>query len=83
MLLCMRTTLQINDRLYQLAKKIADETHQTLSAIIEDALRRCFSQHGYLLGNGKRVKLPTYKGKGLQPGVDLDDSGSVLDLYDF
>ena len=26
------------------------------------------------------VALPTFKGKGLQPGVDLDDSASLLDL---
>ena len=28
----------------------------------------------------KPVSLPTFKGKGLQPGVDLDDSASLLDL---
>jgi hypothetical protein len=26
------------------------------------------------------VSLPVFKGKGLQPGVDLDDSASLLDL---
>ncbi len=26
--------------------------------------------------------LPTYRGKGLQPGVDLDDAASLLDLMD-
>ena len=28
----------------------------------------------------KPVDLPTFKGKGLQPGVDLDDTASLLDL---
>jgi len=28
----------------------------------------------------KPVSLPTFKGKGLQPGVDLDDAASLLDL---
>jgi hypothetical protein len=28
----------------------------------------------------KPVPLPIYKGKGLQPGVDLDDSARLLDL---
>ena len=28
----------------------------------------------------KPVRLPTFKGKGLQPGVDLDDTASLLDL---
>ena len=26
--------------------------------------------------------LPTYRGEGLQPGVDLDDTASLLDLMD-
>jgi len=28
------------------------------------------------------VALPTYRGEGLQPGVDLDDSASLLDLME-
>lgn len=28
----------------------------------------------------KPVALPVFRGKGLQPGVDLDDSASLLDL---
>lgn len=27
-------------------------------------------------------QLPTFKGSGLQPGVDLDDTASLLDLMD-
>ena len=30
----------------------------------------------------KAVRLPVFKGKGLQPGVDLDDTASLLDLMD-
>ncbi len=29
-----------------------------------------------------RVTLKTFKGRGLQPGVDLDDGSSLLDLTD-
>lgn len=28
------------------------------------------------------VPLPTFRGQGLQPGVDLDDSASLLELMD-
>ncbi len=31
---------------------------------------------------GSRTPLPTYAGRGLQAGVDLDDSASLLDLMD-
>jgi hypothetical protein len=30
----------------------------------------------------RAVPLPTFTGKGLQPGVDLDDSAGLLDLMD-
>jgi hypothetical protein len=29
-----------------------------------------------------RVRLPTYPGWGLQPGVDLDNNAALLDLMD-
>jgi hypothetical protein len=29
-----------------------------------------------------KVKLPTFKGKGTKPGVDLDDSAALLDLME-
>lgn len=31
-------------------------------------------------GVGSSLPLPTFRGEGLQPGVDLDDSASLLDL---
>ena len=30
----------------------------------------------------KPVPLPTYRGKGLQPGIDLDDTARLLDQMD-
>jgi hypothetical protein len=31
---------------------------------------------------GRAAPLPTYRGKGLQPGVDLDDTAALMDLMD-
>jgi hypothetical protein len=31
---------------------------------------------------GSRVPLPTFAGRGLQPGVDLDDTASLFDLME-
>jgi hypothetical protein len=77
----MRTTIRINDRLLVEAKKFAAEKGKSLSGLIEDSLRESLARRG-----GVRkvppVKLRTYKGKGLQPGVDLDDTASLLDLMD-
>lgn len=33
-------------------------------------------------GRAKARPLPTFAGEGLQPGVDLDDTASLLDLMD-
>jgi hypothetical protein len=30
--------------------------------------------------SAKAIALPTFAGQGLQPGVDLDDTASLLDL---
>ena len=81
MLICMRTTLSLDDNLLKRAKELSARTNQTLTSIIETALRS--------LLNGRpeneiesSVKLHTFKGRGLQPGVDLDDSSALLDLME-
>ena len=77
----MRTTIRLDDALLIEAKRYAAESNQTLTAVIDTALR-------LLLIQRKRpdtrppVKLTTTGGKGLRHGVDLDDSASLLDLMD-
>ena len=77
----MRTTINIQDELLQRAKQLALERHNTLGSVIEDALRRCLSQN-IRVSQAKRTRLPTFKGKGLQPGVDLDSSSALLDVME-
>lgn len=76
----MKITLTLNDNLYQKAKEISTQTHTTLSAVIEDAMREYITRRGRCLVKGVRPKLPVFDGKGLQPGIDLDHSGVLLDL---
>lgn len=76
----MRTTIRLDDELLTRAKRAALERGTTLTAVIEDALRRA-------LAPGTRtdrddVALPSFRGDGLQPGVDLDDTASLLDLME-
>lgn len=73
----MRTTIRINDDLLTAAKKLAAETGRTLTAVIEDALRESLARRDRPVRR-KRVRLTTFKGTGVQPGVDLDDSASLL-----
>ena len=77
----MRTTIRLDEQLLRRAKEYAARNGRTLTAIIEDALRE-------LLSRGKKgrvrevTRLPTFAGKGLQPGVDLDDTAALTDLMD-
>jgi hypothetical protein len=77
----MRTTLRLDDRLLDEVKAIAAKTGKTIASVIEDALRESLARRrGH--ARRRRARLPTYKGKGLQPGVDLDDSSALLDVLD-
>lgn len=57
-------------------------TTRTLTEVIEDALRRFLSRRPAEGARGRRFSLPTFADQGLQAGVDLDHTGSLLDLMD-
>jgi len=76
----MRTTIRLDDDLLARAKRAAVERGTTLTALIEDALRRALAPEP--TRTRRPVSLPTFRGDGLQPGVDLDDTASLLDLMD-
>jgi predicted transcriptional regulator len=77
----MRTTVRLDDHLLREAKALAVKTGRTLTAVIEDALRATIASHRRER-RPPRVALPTFKGKGLQAGVDLDDTAGVLEIMD-
>jgi hypothetical protein len=81
MLLCMRTTVDINESLLQTAKKRAADENATLKEIVDRALRQ------YLAGADpqKKFKLrwKPHKGGGhLQAGVVLEDRDNLLDVME-
>lgn len=73
----MRTTIRLDDDLLTEAKLFAARSGKTLTAVIEDALREALARPQQA-ERGARVRLTTVAGKGLQPGVDLDDSAALL-----
>lgn len=75
----MRTTVRLDPRLLSEAKKYAAETGRTLTSVLEDAVRETLARRRARPG-AKPVRLRTVKGGGTRPGVDLDDSASLLDL---
>jgi hypothetical protein len=77
----MRTTIRIDEQLLKDARQFAIRTGKTLTAVIEDALRESLArQQGNTVHDP--VRLVTFRGNGLLPGVDLDDSASLLDLME-
>lgn len=78
----MRTTLQINDSLYRGAKQMAVKTHRTLTQVVEDALRLALATKKDGAEAVQGLVLTPFGGKGLKPGVDLDDMGNLLDAMD-
>jgi hypothetical protein len=77
----MRTTVHIPDDLFAEVKKLSAESHTTVTALIEDALRQRLSRRRQK-SRSKPLRLTTYGREGLQPGVDLDDSAALLDLME-
>ncbi len=77
----MRTTVRLDDDLLREAKGLAARTGRTLTSVIEDGLRETLARHRRR-EERPRIALPTFKGKGLRPGVDLDDTAGLLDIMD-
>jgi hypothetical protein len=77
----MRTTVRLDERLLAEAKKYAAESGRTLTSILEDALRETLARRR-VQARTKPVRLKTVKGSGVRPGVDLDDTASLLDLME-
>jgi hypothetical protein len=77
----MRTTIRLDDQLLAEAKQLAARTGRTLTAVIEDALRQVLARSDEPKPS-RPFKLTTFGGDGLQPGVDLDDSATLLDLME-
>jgi hypothetical protein len=77
----MRTTVRLDDQLLRAAKAEAARSGRTLTRVIEDALREALRRKPKKRAPGS-VRLTTFGGDGLCPGVDLDDSAALLDLMD-
>jgi hypothetical protein len=79
MLSHMRTTIEIGDELFRMAKQRAADDRVPLRDVVEAALR------GYLTGrprtSGYRLRWTPDRGEMLA-GVDLDDRSSLHDMMD-
>ena len=82
MLMCMRTTLNLDDQLVKAVKRAALESGRTMTQVIEEALRETLVHRGAERRAGSyRLRLPTVKGK-KKPGVDLTDRDSLFEIME-
>jgi hypothetical protein len=63
----MKTTVEIADALLDEAKRVAAKEGTTVRALIEQGLRRALAERKR--GGRFRLRRATFKGAGLQPGV--------------
>lgn len=81
MLVCMRTTLSLDDELLQEVRRMAVESRRTMSEVVADAIRvaihanRNVSKH-------PPVVLKTFKTDGYQPGIDPNRGASIYEAMD-
>ena len=75
----MRTTIRLDEHLLAEAKQHAAESGQTLTAVLEHALRESLARRS-APAKPRHSRLKTFRGGGVRAGVDLDDSASLLDL---
>jgi hypothetical protein len=77
----MRTTIKLDDELLREAKAAAAASGRTLTALVEAALRESLARRR-ASPHRPRLSLPTFKGDGVRPGVDLHHSAALLEIMD-
>lgn len=77
----MRTTIRLDEQLLESVKQYALNRGKTFTAVVEDALQEKLMKHDRLKKHPP-IKLTTVNGNGVNAGVDLDDSASLLDTMD-
>jgi len=77
----MRTTIRLDEQLLEKAKQYALTHGTTFTATVEDALREKLMNRTVYKKKAP-IKLKTVKGNGINAGIDLDDSASLLDVME-
>ena len=75
----MRTTIDIDDALLRAVKARAAHERKTLKETFEQALRAFLDDPA---PRAAAPPIPVFRGRGVQPGVDLTDGAALRDLMD-
>jgi len=72
----MKTTVELNDSLFEELKNYASQHHTTLRAILDSALRSFLKQQ--IMGTPPfQMRRATFSGDGLQSGIDESDWNKI------
>jgi Arc/MetJ family transcription regulator len=74
----MKTTIEISDSLLTEARRIAAREGTTVRALVEQGLRRVIAERKR--SSAFRLRKATFKGDGLQPGVDTGSWERIREL---
>jgi len=74
----MRTTISLDEALLKQARRVALDRGISLNELVVVALR--VELNRTKPDPKKRIELPTFKGRGRRPGVDLDDSAALEEI---
>jgi predicted transcriptional regulator len=82
MLLCMRTTVDIQDDLLIRLKEQAARSRRPVRELIEDAIRASLARSEGTQRRAETQRLVTFKGRGVHRGVNLDSMRELLDIME-
>lgn len=77
----MRTTVTIDDHLYEEAKVLAARSHGSVGSVISEALQR-FVAESKTQQVEDLPELPRWRGGPVKAGIDINDTSAVLGLLD-
>jgi hypothetical protein len=77
-----RTTVRLPDDLVRRAKRKAADEGRSLTALIEDGLRRVLSDHASASKSPRMLPRVSSATGGLLSGIDLDDTASLQEMED-
>jgi hypothetical protein len=77
-----RTTVRLPEDLVRRAKRKAAAEGRSLTALIEDGLRRVVNESSGIHRTGRVLPPVSSASGGVMPGIDLNDSAALQDLDD-
>lgn len=72
----MKTTVELNDSLFEEARRYAAQQHTTLRAVLESALQNFLKQQTAAMAPF-RMRQATFSGSGLQTGIQEGDWNQI------